>query len=221
MSLQFEWAAIAAVGTVATAIISFYRWIWIPRKLRIKKEKCEVYQPIYANLQDLVRWVTDFNMDAIQNISYQLKGPVDMLPQHARQTIDDLYRKLDLYRDWHTATKACIDLEIYKTCIDRNELVSKYKNDLGNDLASELAKRITPAVIKGEEIKKSWITDNTDFYRNMQRIQKVEDFDNMVVNFSSRLKSFPIPSLLKRLDESKRELLECCKKAMTELVKCR
>jgi len=217
---QQDWTALAAIGTIAATAISFYRWIWVPHTKEAEEKKRTIYKPNYDSIQILMRWIGEFNVKAVHDkrLAYESSNS-SALPSQIRVMLADLYKKIDEFRDWHLAAESRIALEIYKASSDRSELAAKYKSECGSDLAADLVNSIAPRVVEGVQITKSWILDNTGFYSRIQKMQKLEDFDNMVSGFTSRFSDYGIKIFLDRLRECQKEALRLGDNVSSELRK--
>ena len=212
---------IGSFGTIGTLVITFYRWYWVPRRARIERERTEIYRPLHEHVGYLLRYVTEHNYEGIKQNARSWDAKRKTAAPRINKILDEFLDTLDEYYDWFVATRSWISLLVIESCLRWTSELGEYvaQRSKGIPFTQELVQTITPAMINGVRIKKSWVNDNTDLYeKTTSQSEKALD---RVFNDIDRVSQshFELDRLRARLRDLERAVLIRGETALKELAK--
>jgi hypothetical protein len=210
----------SALGGCST----FYRWVWVPRQERIKEERERAFGGHKVAISLLMKWVenpdvTDVHnfRDLFQVCQDRLKMYKDDWPQKMLDLTSEFSSRAERLFFLIDAHKASLDLMVSDKCIG---LAQQHSG--GWDMMTyALSRAITPALMRQENIKRSWFTDyQPDLEKRMIELTgKPEVIMSLVNHISDYVNIYPKPERLNYIKMEQAELRRLGQKLEKEIDK--
>jgi len=202
---EINWTFIFSLGSFFAlslgAFFTFHRYYWLLHKERVEKNKRELYQPLRWTIERLLEWIKDVKIDAIRDTSIPYEENRYSLPVRLYELLKDFSSRKNRFADLATACKESFDLIIFQKCEQDSyyQLTQAYRGKYGKSLADDLSKEITPAIMQGTTITKSWVLDNTRFLDRMKEINEESRFSNLIEAIFQEAKGYHKKRLLNHI----------------------
>lgn len=214
-----EWIAVGALGTIATAIASLYRWVLKPYLEHRNKKRQEEKQKLNEIINKLRICINsiDWNVkhlvktDQFEGYTASLDFP-EISPDIGKK-IQDWIKNFQRLRDWREACKESIILEIERL-VKLYLLETQSKYDLISILAGD---EFVIDLIKGDRIDRHWIeTKYPSIYKAIEENLKEPwiTFNNFCIYLNRDIAN---NRMRKRYQMEKNELIELGEKITQEL----
>ncbi|MCK5261455.1 MAG: hypothetical protein KAJ44_04685 [Thermoplasmatales archaeon] len=211
--------SLIAVGTIASAIITYYKWIYYPKREKRERIKNIFLRPLLKIIPSLKEEIEQYSIPNLDPLSKLFDKHNSEVTNELTTLKGDLERRIETYRDWLSEANDFISGRIwyivYYQGIVGNKLATEYEEKGIGSLGHDLVRFLATPILEGQKITISWFNDNvsekyTEAIKNCKRYQDFKNTLGLIDKIRER-------QVLKKLREERDFLLKYLDETVSRL----
>lgn len=207
--------SLTAIGSIVVAIITYYRWIYYPKRERQDRIKNIFLKPLLKIIFSLKEKIEQYSIPGINPLSKLFDEQSSEVTNELTTLKENLEYSIETYRVWlHEANdfiRGRIWHIVYYQGTVGNVLATEYEEKGVGSLGDVLASSLSTRILEGQKITISWFNDNvsekyTEAIKNCKHNQDFKD----ILGSIDKIRDRPVLEklrqerdlLLKYLDET-------------------
>ncbi|MCJ7635847.1 hypothetical protein MUP77_26085 [Candidatus Bathyarchaeota archaeon] len=174
---------IAAIGTMGSFIVGFYRWVYCRHKERTTREKEEIYKPLHRDIETLVNSTKNFEEEKCEQPLAFWKSLWGKVPSDLYSRLEGLFEKrFREYCNWLKASQDFIRYKIYfYVTMHLTKLDGEFKNLGVGSFEYKLYGSLMSPILHGESISLTWFKEHDlSLWEEVERCPHSKDIRNLL-----------------------------------------
>jgi len=175
--------AMAAIGTIGSFVVAFYRWVYCPRKEKGSREKEEIYKPLHRDIKTLINSVENFEEERCGQPLVFWKTVWGKVPSDLYNKLAELFdKRFGEYCNWLKAGQDFIRYKIYFYVNQHlTKLDEEFRNLGAGSFEYKLYGSLVLPILHGESISLAWFKEHDpSFWEEIEKCPHSKDIRNLL-----------------------------------------